>query len=213
MTGYKIVELKELVTIVGESRVNELLSSFCCPMSPDVECFLRSSAVVFAKQGIAATHLVFTSFKDEMVLVGYFAIANKFFTISDKAKISKTQKKRLCKFGSYEPALKRTAIAAPLIAQLGKNFANNYNKLITGAELLELACQKISIVHAIAGGRYAYVECEYKPKLIQFYEDNGFKVFAYRELDANEKKDFPGGQLVQLIRHFDSTTDLRFENL
>lgn len=34
-------------------------------------------------------------------------------------------------------------IVAPLIAQLGKNYANGYNKLITGDELLAMALEKL----------------------------------------------------------------------
>ena len=67
-------------------------------------------------------------------------------------------------------------MSAPLIAQLGKNYHEGMNHLITGDELLCLACEKISRIQLDLGGRFVYVECEDKPKLIDFYAANGFFV-------------------------------------
>ena len=51
------------------------------------------------------------------------------------------------------------------------------DKLISGDELLDEACQKISRIQFELGGRFAYVECEDKERLISFYERNGFCAF------------------------------------
>lgn len=77
MTGYGLVNLKEMIEEVGEDRVKEILSAFSCPLNKDVEFFLHNKAIEFAKQGIAQTQLVFTSYKGEPVLVGYFTLSNK----------------------------------------------------------------------------------------------------------------------------------------
>lgn len=55
-----------------------------------------------------------------------------------KGTLSSKLSKRISKFGTYDDNLKGYNIAAPLIAQLGKNFTNELNKLITGDELLKI---------------------------------------------------------------------------
>ena len=87
-----------------------------------------------------------------------------------------------------------------MIAQLGKNFSNGYNKLITGDELLSLACEKVSIVQMAIGGRVVYVECEDKPQLTEFYSRNGFYEFDTRKLERDETE-LEGEYLVQMLRY------------
>jgi hypothetical protein len=128
---YTVVNLLSLLDEIGEPRTESLLSDFACPLSADVERFLRKKAIDFARQGWAQTHLIFTSFQKEPILVGYFTLALKVITVPTEG-ISKTVRKRIAKFATYNNLLKAYCLSAPLIAQLGKNFANSYNKLITG---------------------------------------------------------------------------------
>jgi len=203
MTGYRIVNLAVLIEELGEDAAKGILSSFSCPLNPDVEYFLQQKAIDFAKQGWAQTHLVFASYRKEWVLVGYFALASKHITISSKFldKQSKTLRKRISKFASYDSSLKAYILSAPLIAQLGKNYSNDYDKLITGDELLHEACAKIERIQFDLGGRFAYVECEDKPCLTSFYEENGFCNFDVRALDADETEQLSGEYLVQMLKY------------
>lgn len=199
MTGIKIVNLGSLIENVGEERTKAILSNFSCPLNADVEHFLKSTAIEFAKQGLAATHLVFKNHKKEPVLVGYFSLANKYITVS-KTKVSKTTAKRIARFATYSPYNNVYSLSAPLIAQLGKNFTNGYNELIPGDELLELAVRKVQRVQMDVGGRIAYVECEDKPALVEFYTRNGFREFDKRTLDKDET-DLQGEYLIQMLRY------------
>lgn len=203
MTGYRIVNLAALIEESGEDTAKGILSKFSCPLNPDVEYFLRQKAIDFAMQGWAQTHLIFASYKKEWVLVGYFALASKHITISSKFlyKQSKTLKKRISKFASFDNNLKAYILSAPLIAQLGKNYSNGYDKLISGDELLREACTKIAKIQFELGGRFAYVECEDKPCLTSFYERNGFCNFDSRALDADETEKLSGEYLVQLLKY------------
>ncbi|HBZ0274998.1 TPA: N-acetyltransferase, partial [Clostridioides difficile] len=115
---------------------------------------------------------VLTSYKGKPVIVGYFTLANKYFTIKRKT-LSNSLARKIVKFGQYNEELRRYIIGAPLIGQIGKNYSNNYNKLIKGDELLKIACDKIKAVQLDMGGKIVYLECEDKPKLIEFYKDNG----------------------------------------
>lgn len=200
MKGYAIVSLKDMIDEMGEERSKEFLSHFSCPLNADVESFLHNSAIELAKQNVSATHIIILSYKGSNTIVGYFTLANKHIVVANNI-ISKTFRKRIAKFGTYDRDFKRYIISAPLIAQLGKNFSNNYNTLITGDELLLMACQKISKVQESIGGKFVYVECEDKPALIDFYTSNGFVNFGKRKLDRDETGLFVGSHLIQLLKY------------
>lgn len=200
MTGYGIVNLKELVEQVGENRAKEILSTFSCPHNKDVEYFLRSKAIEFSKQGIAQTQLVIASFRDEPVLVGYFTLALKEIVVSRKAALASRWRQRIRRFGTYSDLDNSYHVPAPLIGQLGKNFTNKYNELITGDELLKIALDKVKQTQLILGGKFVYLECENKPILVQFYETNGFVKFGNRNLEREEMDRQSGQYLVQMLK-------------
>lgn len=199
MTGIKIVNLNNLIESIGEEKAKSILSNFSCPLNLDVESFLKFKAIEFAKQGLAATHLVYKKYKKQPVLVGYFSLANKYITVG-KNKVSRTVGRRIAKFSVYNQYDNVYSMSAPLIAQLGKNFTDGYNELISGDELLELAIQKVQHVQMDVGGKIAYVECEDKPKLVEFYTRNGFIEFDKRNLDKDETE-LEGEYLIQLLRY------------
>jgi len=198
--SYKIINLMNMVSAIGEDETKSILSSFSCPQAPDVETFIRSKAILFAAQGWAQTHIVVTSYRDSPVITGYFTLANKVITIPIKA-LSKTTQKRLAKFAMYDSDLKAYCLSAPLIGQLGKNFANGCNKLITGDELLGIACKKVSQIQMDLGGRYVYLECDDVPALVNFYTRNGFVEFDKRRLEKDEVDIFSGGYLIQMLKY------------
>ena len=86
-----------------------------------------------------------------------------------------------------------------LIGQLGKNYSSGNNTLISGDELLGLAIDKVRPIQNESGGRYTYLECEDTPKLIKFYEKNGFTQFGKRNLDCDETN-INGTYLLQFIK-------------
>lgn len=202
MAGYKQFSLKEMVKELGEECVKAVLSSFSCPHNADVENFIKYKAIMFSKQNIAQTHLIFAEYKKKLELVGYFTLAPKTFFVK-KGNLTSSLRKRVSKFGTYDDNIKGYTIPAPLIAQLGKNFTNGFNNLITGDELLKMACDKIKAIQNDVGGKITYLECEDKPKLIEFYETNGFVNFGKRSLDKDEKDDLSGNYLIQLLKYLD----------
>lgn len=203
MTGYRVVNLKIFLDEMGEDTVKNVLSGFSCPLNLDVEYFLSRKAIDFAKNGWAQTHLVFASYREEWVLVGYFALASKYIRISAKrlGSSSSSLRRRIAKFATFDSDLRSYILAAPLIAQLGKNYSNGYNELISGDELLNEACQKIQKIQFDVGGKFAYLECEDKQKLIDFYARNGFCEFDHRQLDRDEIDKLDGRYLVQMLKY------------
>lgn len=209
LTGYNIINLKEMISAymeyhdgnasIAEHEVKEILSTFSCHYNKDVDDFLHNKAIEFSKQGIANTHLVVSNFKDEVVIVGYFALAQKYFLL-DKNSVSKTLRKKVSKFGKYDREIKKYIIPAPLIGQLGKNKNGGINNLITGDELLKIACEYIESVFFILGGKVIYLECEDIDSLLSFYESNGFVKFGERKRDSDEEGLIKTTQLVQLLK-------------
>lgn len=201
ITGYKTLNLSDVIGTKAEKRIDEMLSSYSCPLNKDVEEFLKSKTKEFAKQRIASTYLVVAPYKDDIVLVGYFTLANKIFSIPDKVIGSKSLRRRINKFAEHNDDTKAFTLSAPLIAQLGKNYENKYNNLITGDELLKMACDQVKTVQIMLSGSLTYVECEDKQYLIDFYTENGFIRIANRTLNKSEKTTEDNKYLVQLIKH------------
>jgi len=201
MIGFKEVNLGILLDQVGEDQAKSLLSGFSCPRNPDLEAFLREKAILFSRNGFAATHLVYASYQDAPVLVGYYALANKSVYIRAND-LNSRWRHRLSRFAVYDELSKAYWVSLPLIGQLGKNYACGYDSLITGDELLKMACDRIRRMQLDMGGKLAYLECEDTPGLIRFYEENGFYRFGNRNLD----KDEPGQKryLAQMIKYFSS---------
>ena len=208
MVGYSQINLQNILNRTfnegsqkGEDKAKEIISSFSCPFNDDIEYFLHNKAIEFSKQGLAKTHLVFAPHQGKNVLVGYYTLcANKYFIISDK-NIKSNMRSRLKKFAIHDVKLKQFSISAPLIAQLGKNFTNNYNTLITGDDLLQMACNKIDVLQQELGGKLTYLECENNQYLIQFYENNGFINMGERTMDKNESHSKENKALIQMIKY------------
>lgn len=198
MKGYKIINLKDIYNAMGEKETKDILKDFNCELNKDVEYFLQHKAIEFSKQDIAETFIVTSSYKEKDVIVGYFSIANKGTSIK-KIYLSNTKKKRLLKYAKYDNESKSYVIALPLIGQLGKNYYNDYNNLITGDILLKMACDKIKEAQDILGGRFIFLECEDKPKLKEFYESNGFVCFGKRNLEKDERENNSGEYLLQML--------------
>lgn len=200
MTGFLKVSLRKMLDEVGEDKVKNILSDFFCPKNKDVENFIKNKAIEFEKHGWSATQLIYASYKGTWVLIGYYALAQKTLIVENQA-VPKSLKKRLKQFATYNSDIKRYMIPAPLIAQLGKNFNNNYNCLITGDELLGMAIEDVKITQQILGGKVVYLECEDIPDLVDFYKSNGFVIFDKRFLDKDET-DIESDYLLQMLKYF-----------
>lgn len=200
--GYLIVNLSEMVEQVGESRVKAILSDFSCPLNRDVEYFIKNKAIPLVPQQISQSFLVFSSYRGKQVLVGYYTVCYKALVVYRKS-ISGTTYKRLTRFSDDNDG-KRLHIPAPLIAQLGKNFTNGYNTLISGDELLKFACDRVALVQRNIGGKIVYLECEEKEKLLSFYKSNGFQYIGKRHLDRDETSLMHGEYLLQMFKYIEN---------
>ena len=159
----------------GEEDLQELFRGFVCPRNPDVERFFREQSVDFTKRSQSVTYII--TEKVSFELVAYFTLAIK--PISVNAGIfSRTVRRKIQRVAKVNEQTGEYLVAAFLIAQLGKNFADGANKLISGAQLLDLALDAIRELQFRAGGTVVFLEADDNPKLISFYEANGFKQFG-----------------------------------
>ena len=101
----------------GEPMFARVLSGFSCPKNPDVEHFLKNSAIEFTKKSQSVTYLVFSL--SSMELVGYFTIALKPLTARGET-VGNTVKRKLLRISELDEKSDTYTISAYLIAQLGK---------------------------------------------------------------------------------------------
>lgn len=179
----QLISLGQMLDSLGKERTIDILNTFkSIPDHQtgkvnDVEYFLHNKAIQFEKMTLSTTHLVFASYRDEMVLVGYFSLANKPLTMSKKNynKLSNSQKKRLFKSGAVtDDGLYQ--VNSYLLGQLGKNYSEKAlaTKAIDGKQLLTMAYDTILRAKRLINARYVWLECKDDPRLIKFYEEFGF---------------------------------------
>ena len=120
----------------GEPELVRTISEFSCPQNPDVEIFLKKSAVEFTKKCQSVTYVVFSVESKE--LLGYFTLALKPLSVRGET-VSNTMKRKLLRISELDENSDTYTMSAYLIAQLGKNYTNGLNNKITGKELIELA--------------------------------------------------------------------------
>ncbi len=163
---------------LGEDNLQQILSDFLCDQNQDVERFLKEQSIAFTKKNQSVTYLVFTN--DDATLVGYYTLTIKPITIN-AASFSNTVKRKIARVSELDEENGTYTLSAYLIAQLGKNYQNEANRKITGAQLLNAAIDTIKELQYMAGGMVVFLEAEDNEKLMHFYEvENGFKQFDVR---------------------------------
>ena len=178
----------------GEPALAELLSGFYCPKNPDVEQFLKKSAIEFTKKNQSVTYLVVSA--EDVRLLGYFTLALKPLTVRGET-VSNTMKRKLLRISELDEKSDTYTMSAYLIAQLGKNFSESGGTEITGAELLKLAWDKIKEIQYLGGGVVTFLEAENEERLLSFYRDNRFSQFDTRQTASDTDE---AHELVQLLR-------------
>ena len=195
---YRIINIRRYIgnenPELGEDELLQILSEFSCPMNPDVERFLKHSSIEFTKKNQSVTYLVFSVADGK--LLGYFTLALKPLTVRGET-VSNTIKRKLLRVSELDKKSDTYTMSAYLIAQLGKNYSENDGKMITGAELLGLAWDKIKATQYMFGGMVTFLEAENEEKLLSFYRNNRFSQFDTRQSISDTDE---AHELVQLLR-------------
>ena len=195
---YRIINIRRYIgnenPELGEDELLQILSEFSCPLNPDVERFLKYSSIEFTKKNQSVTYLVFSVADGK--LLGYFTLALKPLTVRGET-VSNTVKRKLLRVSELDKKSDTYTMSAYLIAQLGKNYSENDGKMITGAELLELAWNKIKATQYMFGGMVTFLEAENEEKLLSFYRNNRFSQFDTKQTISDTDE---AHELVQLLR-------------
>ena len=195
---YRIINIRRYIgnenPELGEDELLQILSEFSCPLNPDVERFLKYSSIEFTKKNQSVTYLVFSVADGK--LLGYFTLALKPLTVRGET-VSNTVKRKLLRVSELDKKSDTYTMSAYLIAQLGKNYSEKDGKMITGAELLGLAWDKIKATQYMFGGMVTFLEAENEEKLLSFYRDNRFSQFDTRQTASDTDE---AHELVQLLR-------------
>ncbi|MBQ7217441.1 MAG: hypothetical protein IJS39_15820 [Synergistaceae bacterium] len=178
---------------VGEEKVRRDLSLFSCPPSPKIENFIRNRAIDFARRKISITYIV--NDLEGCEILGFVTLAHKAVMIPPH-NLSNTSRKRLERFARFDKPTGQYMASAFLIAQLGKNYAVDNGKRISGAELLSIANDILTDVQHLIGGGVIYLDSEDTQKLMQFYEHEAFYKFGERYSDEEEQR------YIQYLRFF-----------
>ncbi|WP_455720671.1 GNAT family acetyltransferase [Agathobacter sp.] len=178
---FLILNIKEYLKLGtdGEIMLHQIFSSFSCKLNSDVERFLLNQSIEFTKKNQSVTYIVISP--TQGTIVGYFTITIKPITINVET-FSNTVKRKIARVSEQNTETGNYSLSAYLIAQLGKNYSDSVNELITGRQLLDLAIEKIKELQYMVGGMVVFLEAENNEKLLNFYEiQNNFKQFATRE--------------------------------
>ena len=173
-----VISLTSFVETLGEQVAMAVLRDYSCPQNTEVSDFLRGKALQSARLSKSVTYLV----ADERngSILGYFTLMIKPYTVRPNA-LNSRNRRLFERFAEYDEEKKTYTVAVYLIAQLGKNFAIEGGRRITGAQLMELALMKLRASKDLVGGKLVFVERESAlPKLKDFYTVAGFKSWNER---------------------------------
>ena len=192
--SFYVVNIIDLLDSVGEEEVRTALSDFKCEKNSEIENFLKNNAVDFARRKISVTHLILD---DDGQIAAYFTLTHKPSNISSSS-LSNSAIKTLSRYAILDKDSNSFNISAFLIAQFGKNSAYNGFRNISGNKLMDFCFEILESVQKQVGGGIAFLECENKKQLLNFYqnENNRFRIFGERFSETE------GKNYIQLLRFF-----------
>ena len=193
MMNFKVINILDMIESVGEDAVSTALSSFSCSKNLEIENFVRNNAIIFAKQKMSITYLVYS---ESGKIAAIFTLTHKALEISNDV-LSNTMRRKIQKHSKLDENTNSFMVSAFLIAQFGKN--DNFDSSeISGNMLMDFTFDVLTSVQYDIGGCLVYLECEENEKLLSFYssEPNIFRIFNERYSDIDNTK------YIQLLKIF-----------
>jgi hypothetical protein len=159
----------------NDDERHKLLSSFSCPLNPDVQDFLLNKAVRFEQSDNARTYLILS--EETGTILAYFSLSFKELSLND-FEISKSKVKTLDGISKHSEKIKTY-----LIGQIGKNYSVE-NNIIRLKDIMEIIWGIINESRSLVGGRVVILECQDIDKLVKTYEAEGFTVLPSEDSDT-----------------------------
>lgn len=194
MNNFTVMNILDLMEAIGTIELQDGLSTFSCPLNEEIENFLHKNAIEFAKRKLSITYLLLDNRDGE--IVGYFTLTHKAIEIKNDS-ISNTIRRKLSAHARLDSDTNSFTASAFLLAQIGKNYAIDNGKRITGSQLIGFANDIISDIQRRIGGGIIYLDCEDRKKLKDFYiNENHYKIFGERYSNSDDIR------YLQMIRFF-----------
>lgn len=194
MSNFQSVNILDMINAIGEKELQLILSDFSCLKNHEIEYFVRKNAIEFAKRKMSITYLVIDA---DGRIMGIFTLTHKAIQLLD-AGLTGTARKKIQRYAHLDEETGSYMLSAFLIAQFGKNYQYEEAEDFTGNELMDMTIVTLKEVQRQIGGGVVYLECEDKPKLLSFYqnEENHYQVFGDR---YSERDDVKYIQFMKLI--------------
>ena len=189
-----VSNILDLVRENGEESVKDYLSDFSCvrdidgerkSLNPDIERFIKQNAIGFAQKKVSVSYVVMD--EEDGAILGYFTLAHKPIEMP-AAGLSKSTRKTMERYSQINSETDSYLVSAFLIAQFGKNYAVDNGQRISGKELMALVVNELGDIQRRVGGGIEYLDCEADAKLINFYEQEGFRLFGERISEKDGKR-------------------------
>ena len=193
-----VISIEDVLESYGEDATQALLSRFSCvrdgiQKNAEVEAFARNNAIDFFKRKLAVTYLVFDDNQD---FVGIYALAHKAIDIPAD-RLSSRMKSKVKRYARLDETRNVYSVSSFLIAQLGKNYADEKGATISGAELMDAAMDTLSEAQAIISGGLIFLDCETDNTVaLRLYESYGFVPFGERVSESDSQR------YIQLLKAF-----------
>lgn len=194
MSNFETVNILDMIDAIGEEELQLILSDFSCPKNLEIEHFVRKNAIEFAKRKMSITYLVID---EESRIVGIFTLTHKAVQLLD-AGLTGTVRKKIQRHVRLDEATDSYILPAFLIAQFGKNYQYGESNALKGNELMDMTIVILKEIQRQIGGGVVYLECEDKPQLLSFYQnqENRYQVFGDRYSERDSVKYI---QLMKII--------------
>lgn len=190
----QIMNILDVLEYDGEEKLKDRLSVFSCPKNIEIDNFLKTNALNFAKRKLSITYLVFD--ESDGQILGYFTLAHKALEIKND-NISNTTRRKLSTHARLDSDTNSFTASAFLLAQIGKNYGIDNGRRIAGNELIRYANDVMADIQRRIGGGIIYLDCEDKQHLKDFYIDkNHYKIFGERYSSSDNT------HYLQMIRFF-----------
>ena len=190
-----ISNIRDMLADDQENLVKAYIGMFSCvatqedgsvkELNPDIERFLNTNAIQFAKMKTAITYLVFD--EEDGALLGYFTLAHKSLDVPADG-VTRKIKDKVKRFSALDETNNAYTVSAFLIAQFSKNYAVDGGTRISGGQLMEIARDQLADVQNKIGGTIVYLDCEAHAELIRFYEGEQFTLFGERISETDGKR-------------------------
>ena len=181
---FSIVELYEEY---DKDKIQEYINSFKCSLNEEVENFLLNNSIEFTNKHQAITYLIFSQHKE---VIAYFTLSIKPISINSN-RLSSNSLKKILRLSEYNDDESSISTAAYLIAQIGKGD----NSLINIDIIFEFIDYIVGKIQNSCGGVVEFLESENNAKLINLYQNKGFKTFNIRKSKSGEER-----KLIQMYR-------------